>query len=62
MAGNVGEACVWTGRYEEFIVVFLTQVNVADMSLAALEAVVKAIDGNVASRLGELPLSKTPVP
>lgn len=62
MAGNVGQVCVWGGRYEEFIVVFRTQIGVADMSLSALEAIVRATDAMVASHLGHPASSATSAP
>jgi hypothetical protein len=55
MAGHVLTACCWAARYEEIIVVFTTQIEIADMDLIALEKVVRAIDDTMSSHLQILP-------
>ena len=57
MAGNVGQACIWGGRYEEYIVVFITRLVPGEMTLTDIERVVEAIDTKMADYLGKtLPL------
>ena len=51
--GNFDEYCEWAGRYEEFIIVFNTQMIKNEMTLHDLEKVVKAIDTLMAQHLGK---------
>ena len=51
MAGNVGQSCEYAGRYEEFIVVFQTQMIANEMTLIDLEKVANAIDLRMAQYL-----------
>jgi hypothetical protein len=50
---NFDEYCEWAGRYDEFIIVFNTQMIKNEMTLNDLEKVVKAIDTLMAEHLGK---------
>jgi len=52
MAGQVRQACLWAGRYDEYIVEFLTTIVPGEMELANIENVVRAIDTKMATYLG----------
>ncbi len=56
MAGNVGVACEWAGRYEEYIVVLGVALPPGEVSLAdieQIEEIVRAIDARMAEYLGK---------
>jgi hypothetical protein len=57
--GNFNQYCEWAGRYDEFIIVFGTQMIQNEMTLSDLEKIVKAIDIRMAQNLNKsLPTTK----
>ncbi len=51
--GNFDRYCEWAGRYDEFIIVFNSQMIKNEMTLNDLENAVKAIDTLLAHLLGK---------
>jgi len=60
MAGNVGQVCIWGGRYEEFIIVFRTRMIAGEMTIQDMERVVRDIDTIMEDYLGEPLKLETP--